>query len=149
MPPYYLRGFRFSLAAALLVLSATRDAPAIDLSGCWSGTWQSCVTPHKGPLNAEFVRLDANRYEVFFNGRFFKLLPFKYSVVMTAIEQDGTVQLSGSQYLGRMFGTFTFVAGANDTQFTANYSSCKDSGCFQLSRCTYASSCCAAPGCAK
>jgi hypothetical protein len=35
---------------------------ATNVSGCWSGTWQSCVTPHRGPLNAEFVRLDASSY---------------------------------------------------------------------------------------
>jgi len=114
---------------------------AVDLSGCWSGTWQSCVTPHKGPLRAEFVRLDANRYEVFFNGRFFKLIPFKYSVVMTATEQNGVVYLSGSKYLSRMFGTFSFNAAAADCQFNANYSSCKDNGRFALTRCTYAQPC--------
>lgn len=114
----------------------------MDLSGCWSGTWQSCVTPHKGPLHAEFVRLDADRYEVFFRGRFFKILPFKYSVVMTATENDGVVHLNGSRYLGKMFGTFTFSAAATDVEFNANYDSCKDNGCFNLTRCSYARSCC-------
>ena len=82
-------------------------------------------------LNAEFVRISENQYEVFFRGRFFKILPFKYSVVMTAVEQDGVVQLSGSQELGRMFGTFTFAAAATDCQFNANYYSCKDNGQFE------------------
>src|SRR5262245_38991907 len=86
---------RMLVLVAGLMTSLPAACQAIDLSGCWSGTWQSCVTPHKGPLNAEFVRLDANTYEVFFNGRFFKLLPFKYSVVMTATEQNGVVYLSG------------------------------------------------------
>jgi hypothetical protein len=128
------------LSIGLLVLTPAA-CPAVDLSGCWSGTWQSCVTPHRGPLNAEFVRLDANRYEVFFNGRFFKVLPFRYSVVMTATEQDGVVYLSGSKYLGRAFGTFTFNAAATEGSFNANYSSCKDNGTFNLCRCSYAASC--------
>jgi hypothetical protein len=143
--PAFFRLLRTAVLAASLLLTAPGLAPAIDLSGCWSGTWQSCTTPHRGPLNAEFVRLDENHYEVFFRGRFFKILPFNYSVVMTATEDAGTVHLSGSQYLGRLFGTFSFGAAATDCQFSANYSSCKDSGCFQMTRCSRATSC--APPC--
>src|SRR5690349_9295654 len=102
MTSHYLNLARVLAIAICGVLVSQSAAEVTDLSGCWSGTWQSCVTPHRGPLNAEFVRIDANHYEVFFNGRFFKLLPFKYSVVMTATEQDGVVYLSGSKYLGRM-----------------------------------------------
>jgi hypothetical protein len=130
-----------TLAAAVLVLVCQLSAHAADLSGCWSGRWQSCVTPHNGPLNAQFVRLDESHYEVFFNGRFFKLLPFRYSVVMAAVEQDGVVTLTGSQFLGRMFGTFTFQATASDCQFNATYSSCKDHGLFHLTRCSSGSCC--------
>jgi hypothetical protein len=121
-----------------LFAALTTPAAATDLSGCWSGTWQSCVTPHHGPLQAEFVRLNENQYEVFFKGRFFVVMPFRYSVVMSASEQNGVVYLAGSQFLGRMFGTFSFNASANDCQFTANYNSCKDHGQFILSRCTRA-----------
>jgi hypothetical protein len=60
---------------------------------------------------------------------------------MTASEQDGVVHLSGSKYLGRMFGTFSFNATAMDCQFNANYSSCKDNGCFAMTRCTHAVPC--------
>jgi hypothetical protein len=134
--PFFLR----ALSIGLLLLTPAA-CQAVDLSGCWSGTWQSCVTPHRGPLHAEFVQLDANRYEVFFRGRFFKLLPFKYSVVMTATEQEGVVYLSGSKYLGRAFGTFSFNAAATDGSFNANYSSCKDNGTFNLCRTSYATSC--------
>jgi hypothetical protein len=56
------------------------------------------------------------------------------------IEDRGDqVTLSGSHYLGRMFGTFTYTATATDCNFTANYSSCKDNGVFKLSR---VSGCC-------
>jgi hypothetical protein len=50
----------------------------------------------------------ASAANVLVHGRFFKLLPFRYSVIMSATEQDGVITLSGSQFLGRMFGTFTF-----------------------------------------
>jgi hypothetical protein len=124
------------LLAACLALAAG-VAQAGDLSGCWSGTWQSQVTGHHGPLWAQFVRTGDQQYDVYFRGRFFKLVPFRYSVTMTATEQpDGTVLLQGSQYLGRMFGTFTFSATATDSQFQAQYAACKDHGSFCLSRCS-------------
>jgi len=63
------------------------------------------------------------------------------SLLMTAAEQNGVVYLSGSKHLGRMFGTFSFRAAASDRQFNANYTSCKDSGCFRLTRCSYAPTC--------
>lgn len=135
------RAIIWVIVAASFVVGGQRASQAIDLAGCWSGTWQSCTSGHQGPLNAEFVRLDESRYEVFFRGRFFKILPFKYSVVMTATEQNDVVYLSGNQYLGRMFGTFTFSASATDCQFNASYTSCKDNGCFKMTRCTYAVSC--------
>lgn len=137
-----IRTSRFaSVLASLMFLAAPAACWGIDLSGCWSGEWASCQTRHHGPLNAEFVRLGENQYEVFFQGRFFKILPFRYSVVMTAVEENGVVHLSGSQFLGKRAGTFSFVAAATDCQFDANYYSCKDHGTFTMTRCTRAASC--------
>jgi hypothetical protein len=122
--------------ALVLLLALPTAARAVDLSGCWSGSWQSCSTGHQGPLFAEFVPCGDSQYEVHFRGRFFKVVPFKYSVTMLAEQRDGVVHLSGSQYLGRLFGTFTFTATADGTYFNADYSSCKDHGQFELSRCS-------------
>jgi hypothetical protein len=126
---------------AVALAAAARECRAVDLSGHWSGNWASGNTRHHGPLQAEFVRLNDTDYEVFFRGKFFAILPFRYSVVLTASEQDGEITMSGSKYLGRMFGTFTFSAAVTDTHFNANYSSCKDHGCFEMSRCSYGSCC--------
>ena len=129
------RIIRFILAVALL-LALPAVSRAIELTGCWSGSWESCATGHQGPLWAEFVPCGGSQYDVHFRGRFFKIMPFQYSVTMTADEREGVVYLSGSKYLGRMVGTFSFNAAATDTCFNANYRSCKDSGQFKLSRCT-------------
>ena len=131
MPRTQFRTILFALAFVIVLPAAAR---AVDLSGCWSGSWESCSTGHQGPLFAEFVPCGDSQYEVHFRGRFFKLVPFKYSVTMTAQEQDGVVHLSGSQYLGRLFGTFSFTATASETCFNARYESCKDQGQFELSR---------------
>jgi hypothetical protein len=119
----------------LAVLVVAAPASAEDLSGGWSGGWVSSTTGHKGPLHAEFTRLDAASYQVDFRGRFFKLFPFRYSVVLNVVEEGDTVRLSGDSYLGRMFGWFHYDAVASGGNFTADYSSCKDQGQFCLTRC--------------
>jgi hypothetical protein len=134
-----MRSLRTVFVIACVLLAAECAANAADLSGHWTGIWQSGSTRHQGTLQAQFVRLDANRYQVNFNGRFLRLVPFRYSTVMTAAENDGIVTLTGSKYLGRLFGTFSFAATATDCRFDATYSSCKDHGYFRMTRCSSAS----------
>ena len=123
------------LLTALCAVGSARSALAVDLSGCWQGHWESCGTGHQGPLNATFCRVDASHYRVDFSGRFFKLVPFRYSVTLTVVADHGdSVELAGSSYLGRLVGTFSYRATANGCSFVANYSSCKDQGKFVLSR---------------
>lgn len=124
------------LALAIGLLAGAREASATDLSGCWSGSWESCTTGHKGPLRATFTKCGENQYHVAFAGRFFKVVPFRYSVTLDVVEDNGeTVTLSGSSYLGRMFGTFTYSATATSCEFNSSYTSCKDNGNFRLSKC--------------
>lgn len=126
------------LAAVCVVVSSllvAGTAAAVDLSGSWSGSWESCTTGHAGPLRAEFTRCGPTQYRVGFTGRFFRILPFRYSVTLDVVEDHGDrVVLAGSSFLGRLFGTFTYRATADACQFTADYRSKKDSGEFRLSR---------------
>ncbi|HEX4142323.1 MAG TPA: hypothetical protein VHY91_02140 [Pirellulales bacterium] len=129
------------MAAAVFLVSCPAIASATDLSGCWNGYWQSCTTGHEGPLSAVFSKVSGDRYQVTFSGRFFKVFPFRYTVTLNVTHDDGrTVTLAGNSYLGRLFGTFTYRAGATATNFNANYSSRRDSGKFVLHRSTQASS---------
>jgi hypothetical protein len=124
----------FALLALFLALAAT-PAVATDLSGSWSGTWQSTSTGHAGPLRATFTPCGDGRYAVDFAGRFFKILPFRYSVTLRVVEDCGDqIALAGSSWLGRLFGTFRYRATATDCSFEACYSSQKDSGVFRLQR---------------
>jgi hypothetical protein len=125
----------FFLAAIVAVVLIGGETLAADLSGAWSGQWDSVTTGHTGPLRATFCRISDSQYQVEFRGRFFKVLPFHYSVVLNAVEEGDTVRLSGDSYLGRMFGWFHYEAIASGDCFTASYSSCKDSGEFRLTRC--------------
>ena len=128
------------LVAAVLFASCpaiASAASATDLSGCWSGYWQSCTTGHEGPLNAVFSKCGDGRYQVAFSGRFFKIFPFRYSVDLSVASDDGqTVTLAGNSYLGRLFGTFTYRASATAASFNSNYTSSRDAGKFVLRRST-------------
>lgn len=122
------------LAFALL-LAVASPAPAVDLSGSWTGRWESTSTGHAGPLRATFRPCGEGRWAVDFSGRFFKIFPFRYSVTLRVIE-DGEegVTLAGSSWLGRMFGTFCYRAEADACRFEAHYTSKKDTGVFRLKR---------------
>jgi hypothetical protein len=133
---------------SLLLLTAcavsARDAPAVapDLSGNWSGHWESCTSGHSGPLYATFCKTDDTHYCVHFRGRFFKVIPFHYSVTLTVTGQAGDkVLLSGESYLGRLLGTFHYQAEADACDFTASYDSCRDHGRFVLHRCCSQAGC--------
>jgi hypothetical protein len=130
-----IRGAAF--AAALLAFTATApSALAVDLTGHWTGQWISCTSGHQGPLQADFCRIDGCRYRVTFRGRFCAIIPFRYEVTLRVVSDDGeNVTLSGSSYLGRIYGTFTYRATATATRFVSRYDSCRDDGKFVLRRC--------------
>lgn len=126
---------RFLPAAVFVFALWAAPAAAVDLSGSWSGCWQSTSTGHSGPLRATFTPCGEGRYAVEFAGRFFKILPFRYSVTLCVVEDRGDgVTLAGSSFLGRLFGTFTYRADASDCHFEARYTSKKDAGVFRLDR---------------
>jgi len=130
--------FRLSvIAAALFAVAATAStAAAVDLTGHWSGQWISFTSGHEGPLQADFCRIDDCRYRVTFRGRFCAIIPFRYQVTLRVVSDDGeNVTLSGSSYLGRIYGTFTYRATATATNFVSRYDSCRDDGKFVLRRC--------------
>ncbi len=115
----------------------TEYLPAVpaSLSGQWSGSWLSCTTGHKGPLQASFCQLAPDRYEVTFRGRFFKFIPFRYSLQLCVVGYEADrVLLSGSHKLGPIMGTFSYSAYATASEFVATYRSKQDYGQFRMSR---------------
>jgi hypothetical protein len=126
---------RLVIVGISLVLPATTTALATDLTGCWAGSWESCTSGHAGPLHATFTRCGETEYRVTFTGRFLKVIPFRYSVTLTVVEDRGDeLVLAGTSYLGRLFGTFSYRATATDGRFTADYTSKKDDGTFRMTR---------------
>src|SRR5229473_6171833 len=90
--------------------SGVKAAEPTDLSGKWHGAWVSCQTGHHGKLNARFCKINEACYQVRFTGTFFGVVPFAFSVKLSASPQeDGSVVLSGDPRLP-FFGTFHFSA---------------------------------------
>lgn len=138
--PIVIHCSRFLILLILTIAGLTAAPQAMaqshDLSGSWSGHWQSCSSGHQGPMNATFCKIDDAHYRVDFRGRFFKVFPFRYSVTLNVVSQtEDAVELAGSSYLGRVFGTFHYRATVRDNCFTASYSSCKDCGKFVMQKC--------------
>ncbi|HYH65032.1 MAG TPA: hypothetical protein VD866_10090 [Urbifossiella sp.] len=136
---------RVLLAAAVLVatlspLAADDAAPvavaaAPDLSGDWTGHWESAKNGHRGPLRATFTRVGTNCYQVRFAGRFAKVIPFRYSTPLTVVGTgDGVALLSTSKTLGPLLGTFSMNATATATTFDADFAAKNDRGKFVLTR---------------
>jgi hypothetical protein len=118
-------------------------APAIDLTGEWSGTWHSCPSGHSGPLHATFCKACDTTYRVTFTGRFWKVFPFRYTVCLNVTGQEGDkLLLAGDANLGHLMGTFHYQADATDCEFHATYQSCRDHGTFCLRRCSRCANCC-------
>ena len=123
------------LFVAFAFLTVSSNGRGADLSGSWSGHWQDCKSGHTGPLHATFCKCDEDRYRVTFSGRFFKVFPFRYQVVLTVTGREGDkVFLTGEQSIP-LFGSFTYTAEATATDFTAHFCSRRYQGDFILTRC--------------
>ena len=125
---------RSLLVVVFAVLLALPTASAETMSGRWRGQWVSQTTGHKGPLNARFRPVDANRYRAIFTGRFAKVIPFRYGMTMQVQSRDAdTIYFGGSRSLG-LFGKFEYRARASGGQFVATYQSRRDRGRFEMRR---------------
>ena len=123
-------------------VAAMQAAPS-DLSGSWDGTWGSRVSRHNGRLRAQFTRVDAYHYQAQFRATFFKVMCYKYTVVLNATPEGDHWILRGQKDLGRLAGgVYHYTAYANACRFSANYNSCKDHGVFAMTRCTVCTPCC-------
>jgi len=124
----------FGMLATVAVAQDTTKVATPDLSGSWSGTWQSDSSGHHGPMNARFESSGDGSYRVTFTGRFFKVFPFRYTANLQVTGTEGNkVLLEGSQRLIG-FGTFQYHATADADQFTATYQARRDHGQFLLTK---------------
>lgn len=135
IPSTQVSRMRAALALVLVFCSVAAPVSAADLTGHWTGHWEDTKSGHTGPLRATFTACDADHYRVTFVGRFWKVIPFRYSVVLNVTGHDGAkVLLTGAQNLP-LFGTFHYTAEATADDFTAHFCSRRYQGEFVLQRC--------------
>jgi hypothetical protein len=115
---------------------AATPVAAADLTGNWSGHWSDTKSGHTGPLRAVFRPCDEDHYRVTFSGRFFKVFPFRYTVILSVADREADrIFLTGEQNLGPLFGTFTYTSEADADRFAAHFCSRRYQGDFFLRRC--------------
>ena len=128
-----MKMMRLLVIVSFLMIFAGSFSTAADLSGAWKGTWANSNNRHTGPLRGRFTALNDSQYRVIFRGRFFGVLPFRYSVVLDADEQeDGSIRLHGSTFVSRRYGTFEYDATVRDGHFESTYTSSKFQGTFSM-----------------
>lgn len=123
-----------AILTLLFVLCFIGFADADQLDGRWRGGWQSCTNGHKGRLNAQFCRVDANHVRATFKGTFAKVIPFRYRPVLDIVhEEPGLMVLQGNKKLP-VVGNFQYNATITDNNFSATYQSKRDNGIWFMSR---------------
>ncbi|GIW81130.1 MAG: hypothetical protein KatS3mg105_2937 [Gemmatales bacterium] len=111
-----------------------RHCHNLDISGKWSGKWESRKSGHRGPLHATLRRVDDCHYRARFHGRFWKVFPFFYTAKLTIVsETPDCVVLAGESRL-LFFGTFRYHAQVTACDFCATYESRRDHGEFVMRR---------------
>lgn len=131
----WLSGLNVLVMLCILSLPVSTFGEEISAAGCWSGEWKSCDTGHRGPMKAKLVECGEGKYRADFKGRFFKIIPFRYSVTLDVVgKDDETITLGGSSDLGRVFGVFQYSATVTDASFHAEYESKRYTGTFSMSR---------------
>ncbi|MFM9114944.1 MAG: hypothetical protein ACKOU6_02125, partial [Planctomycetota bacterium] len=89
----------FVTVILLTGLGFSPAARAVDLSGPWSGSWESCQTGHRGPLKGHFEACGDQQYQVTFTGRFLKVFTFRFRGTLDVIEDRGdSITLAGNSY---------------------------------------------------
>jgi hypothetical protein len=119
-----------------LVLVAQGSAADPVAGGGWSGQWVSDKNGHSGPMHAKISTTPAGDYRVAFRGRFWGVVPFRYTATLAPVGtgSNGEVYLAGDKRLGFGLGTFSTTAVATPTTFDAEFHSKRDNGRFTLRR---------------
>ena len=107
----------------------------VDIVGKWNGKWVSEARGQSGPLVATFSKNEKGTIQAIFEGRFFKIFPFRFVVPLTIKEQKSdTLVLIGSMDAGDLFGKFDYIIEANSETVEVKYSSERDHGVFSVTR---------------
>lgn len=127
----------FPILSTVLIADTRTD---VQLEGKWTGKWVSEARGQSGPLNATFSINSEGKYQAIFEGRFFKVFPFRFVVPLeTKSVEKETITLTGKMNAGELFGVFEYVISASNGGIEVKYTSQRDHGVFQVTRPTVVS----------
>jgi hypothetical protein len=123
------------LLGAFLASALAGAAQADDLCGRWTGTWKSCTDQFQGTVNAKITRIDATHYKAVFTGRAFKIMPYRYTSILTVCrdEATGKTRFKASQKLP-IWGCYWVNGAADGCTFFARYRTDDHTGYFRMQR---------------
>ena len=123
------------LVIAFLLVCASSSRAEVDIIGKWNGKWVSEARGQSGPLTASFSKNEKGAFQAIFEGRFFKIFPFRFVVPLSIKEehQDRLI-LIGKMDAGELFGTFDYIIEATNEAVEVKYSSERDRGVFSVTR---------------
>lgn len=122
------------LGAIVVLTCLAGPLSAQEITGRWRGRWEDYKSGHNGPLRAKVKSTGCAEYRAVFTGRFYGVIPFRFSAkLQTTAAGDDVILHSGDQRLF-LFGNFHYSAVASDHSFDADYSSRRWTGRFTLSR---------------
>ncbi len=123
------------LLIAILLGWACSSRADVDIIGKWNGKWVSDARGQSGPLVATFSKNEKGAIQAIFEGRFFKIFPFRFVVPLTIKEEKPeSLILNGRMDAGDLFGTFDYIIEATNEAVEVKYSSERDHGVFSVTR---------------
>lgn len=108
--------------------------PADAFSGHWTGTWQSAVTGHHGPLACDFTKVDAKHYDARFKASW-GMLSGKFDVVFNTQRHGHELRFQGQKDLGKLYGgVYRYDGKVTPDRFFSTYKAADDHGTFTMHR---------------
>jgi len=126
--------FEIAVAAAFLTAGG-QAARAADMSGHWKGEWHSTTEIFHGIVNARITRCDARHYKCVFNGWAFKIMPFRYTQILTACTdpETGCIHFKATRHIP-IWGMYWMNGWASNCKFCAKYHTDENRGYFVMHR---------------
>jgi hypothetical protein len=123
------------LPCVLALLYSSPIARAACLEGTWKGHWIGCTDGLKGTVKARITKCDATHYKAIFTGRAFKVMPYRYTAILTAHKdpETGNVHFKCTQKLP-IWGCYWMRGTATKCKFTARYHTDDHVGKFTMVR---------------
>ena len=128
------RAVRFVIAVVVLSSMAS-SARAASLCGKWEGRWKSCTDHFEGTVNAKITRCGCGKYKAVFTGRAFKIMPYRYTAILTAHKDPATgiVHFKCTRKIP-FWGCYWMNGTATNCCFKARYRTDDHTGIFVMRR---------------